>query len=273
MVFYGIFLGALSNDLRGMISYSIINQVGFMVAGVGIGSQMALLGAAAHAFCHILYKSLLFMSAGSVVYMTGIRKTTELGGIFRSMKLTTICAIIGAVSISAFPLTSGFISKSLYMEGAIDAGMAGVWYLIAAGSIGVVALTGCKYTWFVFFGKDSGRRPLDPPFSMKIGMLIVAFLCILPGFVPQSVYMMLPEQIDYNPNTASHIITQLQLLLFGCLAFFMFLGMMKRSNTIALDFDWLWRKLGLGFLILMEGMIATISKFFVDKSLKIFDRL
>lgn len=273
MVFYGIVMGALSNDLRGMLSYSIINQVGFMVTGVGIGTEMALFGAAAHAFCHILYKCVLFMSAGSVVYMTGVRKTTELGGIFRTMKITLACGIVGAISISAFPLTSGFISKALYMEGAIDAQMSLVWFMIAAGSVGVAALTGCKFIWFVFFAKDSGRRPLDPPFSMKAGMIFVAALCILPGILPQAVYFMLPAQIEYDPNTSAHIISQLQLLLFGCLAFFLLLPLQQRTDTTTLDFDWLWRKFTGGFLLLLERAVFIIFSFITGNALVAYEKV
>ena len=112
MIFYGIIYALLENDMRRILAYSIVNQVGFMVAGVGIGTEMALNGAAAHAFTHIIYKALLLMSAGSVLYMTGRRKCTDLGGLFRTMPLTTLCGTVGALAISSFPLTSGFVSKS-----------------------------------------------------------------------------------------------------------------------------------------------------------------
>ena len=85
MVFYGIVYAILENDMRRILAYSIVNQVGFMVTGIGIGTEMALNGAAAHAFAHIIYKALLLMSAGSVLYMTGRRKCTDLGGLFRTM--------------------------------------------------------------------------------------------------------------------------------------------------------------------------------------------
>ncbi len=96
MVMYGIIYALLENDVRHILAYSIVNQVGFMVCAVGIGTQMALNGAAAHAFAHILYKALLFMSAGAVVYRTGFSKCTDLGGLFRTMPLTAVCGIIGA---------------------------------------------------------------------------------------------------------------------------------------------------------------------------------
>jgi multicomponent Na+:H+ antiporter subunit D len=167
MVFYGIIYALLENDIRRILSYSIINQVGFMVVAVGIGTELALNGAAAHAFAHIFYKALLFMSAGAVIYQTGKNKCTELGGLFQSMPLTSVCGIIGALSISSFPLTSGFVSKGLTTAAAAEAHLGVVWFLLAAASAGVFLHAGIKFPWFVFFQKDSGLRPKDPPWNMQ----------------------------------------------------------------------------------------------------------
>lgn len=244
MIFYGIIYAILENDMRRILAYSIVNQVGFMVTGIGIGSEMALNGAAAHAFTHIIYKALLLMSAGSVLLMTGKRKCTDLGGLFRTMPLTATCGIVGALAISSFPLTSGFISKSMISQGAADGHMALVWFLLAAASAGVFLHAGIKFPWFVFFQKDSGLRPSEPPWSMRVAMIILAVLCIGLGVAPQGLYDLLPFQVNYVPYTASHVVFQLQLLLFSGLAFFMMLGLLKRTLTITLDLDWLWRHLG-----------------------------
>ncbi|MDX2201607.1 MAG: Na(+)/H(+) antiporter subunit D [Hyphomicrobiaceae bacterium] len=246
MMLYGIIYAILENDMRRILAYSIVNQVGFMVAGIGIGTEMALNGAAAHAFTHIIYKALLLMSAGSVLYMTGKRKCTDLGGLFRTMPVTTICGIIGALSISSFPLTSGFISKSMISEGAAQQHLASVWLLLAAGSAGVFLHAGIKFPWFVFFQKDSGLRPDDPPWNMRAAMILCSILCIGIGVYPDPLYALLPFKVDYVPYTASHVLGQLQLLLFSGLAFFLMLGMLKRTMTITLDVDWLWRRLGRG---------------------------
>ena len=130
MIFYGIIYALLENDMRRILAYSIINQVGFMVCGIGIGTEMALNGTAAHAFTHIIYKALLLMSAGSVLYMTGKRKCSELGGLIQSMPLTATCGIIGALAISSFPLTSGFISKSMITQASSDEYLLWVWILL-----------------------------------------------------------------------------------------------------------------------------------------------
>jgi multicomponent Na+:H+ antiporter subunit D len=243
MIFYGIIYALLENDMRRILAYSIINQVGFMLCGIGIGTEMALNGAAAHAFTHIIYKALLLMSAGSVLYMTGKRKCTDLGGLVQSMPVTTVCGIIGALAISSFPLTSGFVSKSMVTQASVDEHLLWIWLLLQAASAGVFLHAGIKFPWFVFFQKDSGLRPDDPPLNMQMGMIFFAVICVLLGVFPNMLYFMLPYDVNYEPYTAAHVVTQLQLLLFSGLAFFVMLPLMKRTLTLSLDFDWFYRKL------------------------------
>ena len=241
MVMYGIIYALLENDARRILAYSVVNQVGFMVCGVGIGTAMALNGAAAHAFAHIIYKALLFMSAGVVVYRTGKSKCTDLGGLFRTMPLTTICGIIGALAISGFPLTSGFTTKTLISQAAIDESLAVVYFLLAAASAGVFLHAGIKFPWFVFFQKDSGLRPKDAPWNMAAAMVLFSALCILIGVFPETFYRLLPYPVDYDAYEPGKVLFYLQLLLFSGLAFFLLLPLMKRTLTISLDTDWLWR--------------------------------
>jgi multicomponent Na+:H+ antiporter subunit D len=241
MVFYGIVYALLENDMRRILAYSIVNQVGFMIVGIGIGTEMALNGAAAHAFTHILYKALLLMSAGSVLLVTGRRKCTDLGGLFHSMPLTTACGIVGALAISSFPLTSGFVSKSMISQAAGDEHLLAVWLLLAAASAGVFLHAGIKFPWFVFFQKDSGLRPPEPPLNMRLAMLLVSALCIGLGVFYRPLYDLLPYPVDYVPYTGFHVVAQLQLLLFSGLAFFVMLGWLKRTLTVTLDLDWLYR--------------------------------
>jgi multicomponent Na+:H+ antiporter subunit D len=241
MVMYGIIYALLENDARRILAYSVVNQVGFMVCGVGIGTAMALNGAAAHAFAHIIYKALLFMSAGVVVYRTGKTKCTDLGGLFRTMPLTTICGIIGALAISGFPLTSGFTTKTMISQAAVDESMAVVYFLLAAASAGVFLHAGIKFPWFVFFQKDSGLRPKDAPWNMAAAMVLFSALCILIGVFPGVFYQFLPYPVEYIAYEPGKVLFYLQLLLFSGLAFFLLLPLMKRTLTISLDTDWLWR--------------------------------
>ena len=243
MVMYGIIYALLENDVRRILAYSIVNQVGFMVCAVGIGTQMALNGAAAHAFAHILYKALLFMSAGAVIYRTGFSKCTDLGGLFRTMPLTAVCGIIGALAISGFPLTSGFTTKTMISQAAADESLVFVYFMLAAASAGVFLHAGIKFPWFVFFQKDSGLRPKDAPWNMAAAMVLLSALCILLGVFPNLLYAYLPYPVDYVPYTAGKVLFYLQLLLFSGLAFFLLLPLMKRTLTISLDTDWVWRVL------------------------------
>ncbi|MDD3292344.1 MAG: Na(+)/H(+) antiporter subunit D [Methanocellales archaeon] len=248
MAIYGIVYAILENDMRRILAYSIINQVGFMVAGIGIGTTLALNGAASHAFCHILYKGLLWMSAGAVLYMTGRRKCTDLGGLYKTMPLTLIFCLVGAASISAFPLLSGFTSKPMIIDAAAEENMSAIWLLLQLASAGVFLHAGIKFPYFVFFAKDSGIRTKDPPLNMLLAMGIAAFLCIFLGVYPGPLYNILPYSIQYNAYTPGHVVGQLQLLLFSALAFFVMLPLLKRTRTITLDTDWFYRKAGRGFM-------------------------
>jgi multicomponent Na+:H+ antiporter subunit D len=259
MVMYGIIYALLENDARRILAYSIVNQVGFMVCAVGIGTEMALNGAAAHAFAHIIYKALLFMSAGVVVYRTGRSKCTELGGLFRTMPLTAACGIVGALAISSFPLTSGFTTKSLISQAAVDESLVWVYMLLTAASAGVFLHAGIKFPWFVFFQRDSGLRPKDAPWNMGLAMILFAGLCILLGVFPELLYQLLPYPVEYVPYTAGKVVFYLQLLLFSGLAFFVMLPLMKRTRTISLDTDWFWRRLGLGLFMLAASWLRALG--------------
>jgi multicomponent Na+:H+ antiporter subunit D len=241
MVMYGIIYALLENNIRRILAFSIVNQVGFMVCAIGIGTQMAINGAAAHAFAHIIYKALLFMSAGVVVYRTGKNKCNEVGGLFRTMPLTAVCGIIGALAISGFPLTSGFTTKTMISQAAADQSLVWVYFLLAAASAGVFLHAGIKFPWFVFFQRDSGLRPKDAPWNMAAAMVLFSALCILFGVAPQLLYDYLPYPVEYEAYTASKVVFYLQLLLFSGLAFFLLLPLMRRTETISLDTDWLWR--------------------------------
>jgi len=264
MVFYGIVYALLENDMRRILAYSIVNQVGFMVTGIGIGTEVALNGAAAHAFTHILYKALLLMSAGSVLYVTGRRKCTDLGGLFRTMPLTTLCGGIGALAISSFPLTSGFVSKSMIAQAAVDQHLLWVYLALAAASAGVFLHAGIKFPWFVFFQKDSGLRPPEPPLNMRLAMGLFAALCIGLGVFYQPLYALLPFKTDFVPYLGYRVVGALELLLFSGLAFFVMLPLLRRTPTITLDVDWLYRGLALrlarGAGVLLAAAQGTLGR-------------
>jgi multicomponent Na+:H+ antiporter subunit D len=255
MTLYGIIYALLENDMRRILAYSIINQVGFMVCAVGIGTPLALNGAVAHAFCHIIYKALLWMSAGAVLYRTGKSKCTELGGLYNTMPWTLLFGSIGAMAISSVPLTSGFTSKTIIIAEAAGNHMFWVWLILEIASAGVFLHAGIKFPYFVFFAKDNGLRPPEAPKSMLAAMAFLSFFCIYLGMFPERLYNILPDTelvkaampytfYDIYIHHFSHVVTQTQLLMFSGLVFFLFLPLLKRTDTIAIDFDWFYRKGG-----------------------------
>lgn len=259
MMIYGIIYALLENDMRRILAYSIINQVGFMVCGVGIGTMMAINGTVAHAFCHIIYKALLWMSAGSVLYMTGKSKCTDLGGLYKTMPWTLIFGAIGALSISSFPGTSGFTSKSLIIEGAVHQHLLWVWLILEVASAGVFLHAGIKFPYFVFFAKDKGLRPGETNKSMLAAMAFMAFMCIFLGVYPKPLYDLLPFAVHYNAYTFNHVLAQLQLLMLSALVFFLFLSLLKRTETISIDTDWLYRKGGPLFYHAMDRVFNGLN--------------
>jgi len=245
MTAFPIFYAVIENDLRRVLSYSLNNQLGYMVVGVGIGTDMALNGTAAHAFSHILYKGLLFMSMGAVLHRVKTVNGSDLGGLWKSMPWTTVFCCIGAASISAFPLFSGFVSKSLILTAAAEEHYTITFLVLLFASAGVCEHSGIKIPFFAFFARDSGKRVKEAPLNMLVAMAIASALCIGIGSFPGPLYDLLPFQVDFHPYTTTHVVTQLQLLLFSAAAFIFLLkfGLYPpelRSTNI--DFDWTYRK-------------------------------
>ena len=192
MTFFPIFFAVIENDLRRVLAYSLNNQLGFMVVAVGIGTELAINGAVAHAFAHIIYKGLLFMSMGAVLYRVGTCKASELGGLFKYMPITAVCSIIGAISISAFPLFSGFVAKSLIMSSLGYEGLSFIYFMLLFASAGVLHHSGIKIPFFAFFAHESGHKPKEAPLNMIIAMVIGSVLCISIGIFPSIFYQILP---------------------------------------------------------------------------------
>ena len=264
MTLFPIFFAVIENDLRKVLCYSLNNQLGFMVVGIGIGTELAINGAVAHAFVHILYKALLFMSMGAVLYRTGTIRASDLGGLYRSMPWTTAFCIVGAMSISAFPLFSGFVAKSLTMSAVIEGYYVLIFIGLLIASAGVMEHSGIKIPYFAFFGHDSGIRCKEAPLHMCLAMGIAATMCIGIGCFPDPLYALLPYSVDYKPYADfGHSLTQLQLLLFAALAFAVLMrtGLYpSEQNAINLDTDWLYRRLAPKILgSVMDNLIIVTN--------------
>ncbi|MFZ1681487.1 MAG: proton-conducting transporter membrane subunit, partial [Rhizobiaceae bacterium] len=246
MAMFPIFYAVIENDLRRVLAYSMNNQLGFMVVGIGIGTPLGLDGAVAHAFADILFKALLFMSMGAVLLRAGTVNGSELGGLYKSMPLTAGLCMVGAASISAFPLFSAFATKSLILEAAAREGHWIPFLFLLFASAGVFHHAGIKIPYFAFFAHDSGIRCEEAPRNMLIAMGLAAALCIGIGVFPGALYAILPYPVDFDPYTITHVVTQLQLLAWSALAF----ALLVRTGIyppelrlINLDFDWTYRKL------------------------------
>ena len=275
MTFYPIFFAVIENDLRRVLTYSLNNQLGFMIVAIGIGTELAINGAVAHAFAHILYKGLLFMGMGAVLFRGGTCKASELGGLFKYMPITAVCTIIGAISISAFPLFSGFVAKSLIMSALGKEGLVLVYFMLLFASAGVLHHSGIKIPFFAFFAHESGIKTKEAPLNMIIAMVIASALCILIGIFPSTFYQILPYEINYQPYDFSHVVGQLQLLTFAAFAFIClwhFKIYPPELNSTVLNSDWVYRKMIPGVLIPLLKLVERMNQKFEEVIMISFSR-
>ena len=245
MACFPIFYAVIENDLRRTLGYSMINQIGFMVCGIGVGTTLAINGAVSHAFNDVLFKGLLFMSLGAVMHMTGKTKASDLGGLYKTMPVTATLCIIGALSISAVPLFNAFVSKSMIMSALLEGHYNWIWPVMLFASAGVVEHAGIKIPYFAFFGHDSGIRTREPPVNMLVAMGIGAAACLVIGIWPNLLYGMLPYAVDYEPYTYTHVLTQIQLLCFAIgavAAFHLWKLYPAEIPSVNLDADWVYRR-------------------------------
>ena len=259
MAVYGVVYAVLENDARRLLAYHIISQVGYMVCGVGIGTALAVNGASAHAFAHILYKALLFMGAGAVLEVTRLRKLSDMGGLYKTMPVTLGLYMVGAFAISAVPLFSGFVSKSMVVSAAGESHQALIFLMLTLASAGTFLHTGLKLPYYMFFGKDSGVRGQEPPKNMLVAMGLAATACVLIGVFPGLLYRHLPNPVDYVPYTLQHITATLGMLGFTALGFFLLLKHLDPEPKISLDTDWFYRRVSSIFVTLTQGPLARLE--------------
>ena len=259
MAVYGVVYAVLENDARRLLAYHIVSQVGYMVCGVGIGTALAINGATAHAFAHILYKALLFMGAGAVLQMTGSRKLSEMGGLYKTMPVTLGLYMVGAFAISAVPLFSGFVSKSMVISAAGEAHLGLAFLMLTLASAGTFLHTGLKLPYYMFFGEDSGLRGQEPPRNMLVAMGLAAVACVVIGVFPGLLYQLLPNAIEYVPYTLQHVTSTLGMLGFTALGFFLLLRHLDPELTISIDTDWFYRRGAARFVNLVEGPLARLE--------------
>ena len=268
MCLYGVAFALLQNDVRKLLSYHIVSQVGYMVAGIGIGTYVGINGGIAHLFNHILYKSLLFMCMGAVIFATGKYNLTELGGLAKKMPITMITCIIAAFSISGVPGFNGYVSKGMVIHAAELEGMHILALVLIVGSVGTF-LSFLKLTYFTFLRKNDELEAKEAPWPMLIAMSGIAFLCVALGVYPQALYGILPyaeTAFHYQAYAFGHTLGTVELLMITAVGFFMLLFVFSPHERITYDIDHLYRKAGRGFIWLCEQPLVTVAEF-IDKGL------
>ncbi len=272
---FALFLAVLENDGRRLCSYHIISQLGYMVCGVGIGTHMAVNGAASHALCHIIYNALLYMGASTVLSVAGTSKFSETGGLYKYMPLSWALYMVGGFSISGFPLFNGFVSKCMTIEAAELIHQPIVYLLLEGATVGTFLHTGLKLPWNIWF---QGRKEppadikaklkesrINTPINMLVGMGILAFLCIFIGVYPYILYGMLPHPVEFIPFTPTRVFSILQLFLFTFPAFWLLRALVRGMPTYTVDSDWFGRILGSALILFCERQLMAFGAF-IDRN-------
>ncbi|MBN1762477.1 MAG: Na(+)/H(+) antiporter subunit D [Methanomicrobia archaeon] len=286
MAVYGIIYALIVNDIRRVLAYHIISQGGYMVAGIGIGTGLAVGGAIAHALCYTMCKTLLFMAAGAVLAATGTAKMSDLGGLYKYMPKTFWMWMIGAASISGFPLFAVFVSKPLVIESAVFAGQPWPWLLLEIASAGTFLCLAVKIPYLTWHEREKPANIVahDPPLNMMIGMGILAVLCIGVAVYPYAMYNMITpavEELASEVGSFEHYIAHpyapkivVELTMFFLFAFPAFWWVLKKPFThrepkIALDLDWLYRISGKWFIWFCEKPLMAFATFIDRNVLKL----
>ena len=271
---FALFMAVLENDGRRLCSYHIISQIGYMVAGVGMGTEMGLNGAASHALCHIIYNALLYMGAGCALAVVGTAKFDRLGGLYKYMPISFWLYMVGGFSISGFPLFNGFISKAMTIEAAEFIQRPIIYLLLEGATVGTFLHTGLKLPWNIWLqGRDEPPEEIRPklkdsalntPVHMLVGMGILAFLCIFMGVYPKILYDMLPYPVEYVPFTLTRVFSITQMFIFTFLGFWLLRKLVRGYPSYVLDTDWIVRICGMRFLQFCTDDLPSFGSF-LDK--------
>lgn len=181
-ILFAVMMALVQKDFKRLLAYHAVSQVGYMILGVGTALPIGIIGGLFHMLNNALYKSCLFMTAGSVERQTGTTDLHRLGGLGRKMPVTFLCFLVAAASIAGFPLTNGFFSKELIFDGALETGF--IFYLVALIGAFFTPVSFLKLGHAAFFGKTdpSLETVEEAPWPMLIPMLLLAAACLAAGF-------------------------------------------------------------------------------------------
>ena len=243
---YGACMAIMENGIRRLLAYHIISQLGMMIAAAGAGEAIGIDAATAHAFTNILFKGVLMMGAGAVIYATGRSNITELGGLAKKMPVTACCFLISSLAIAGLPGLSGFVSKALIMDAMHEAGYTVPALLLTAGGVGTLLSITLKINYFVFFGPCDDEKVSEVskkvPFSMKLAMILGTAATVAIGVFPQKFYSLMPYATIVEPYHMGHVLEYVAIFIGGSIPFFLYIRKMKPHEEITVDFDWFYRK-------------------------------
>ena len=263
MAVFGVSMALVQSNPRKLLSYHIVSQVGYMVAAIGLGGALGVNGGLFHLFNHILYKALLFMTIGAVIYRTGKDDLTEMGGVMRKMPITTACAVIASLSIAGAPLFNGFVSKALIFQAA-ERNLI-IELMLELAAVGTF-MSFYKFTYFGFIrpNKHIEAKVTSAPLNMKIAMGSTGALCVLIGVAPQFMFAYLPFALPVAETavyTLPRVLGVLQIMVVSGLLFFLALPAFSPHRRRTFDFDWFYIQAGRGLQRFAEGFSRANNTF------------
>lgn len=269
MAVFGAGMALMQTDMRRLLSYHIQSQVGYMVAGVGIGGALATGGAFGHVFNNILYKSLLFMTVGVVIYRTGEQSLKRVGGLGRRMPITAVTFAVAALSISGFPGFNGFVSKGMVIVAAHEEHLELLWYLLLAGGVGTF-LSFMKLGYSVFVEGEYEGPVRDSNAGQSVAMAVVAGLCVIYGLYPPLLFAILPtEGFHFSTYSPGHVGEGLLLAAIAAVGFALLRDPLKRVGRVP-DVDRLYNPLTFygtrGLVFELTDLYAAVDRFVVNLS-------
>lgn len=255
MALVGVTFAMLQDNLRRLLSYHIVSQVGFMVAAIGVGTAAAVNGATAHATAHVLYKGLLLMAVGALVYATGRDRASALGGLARTLPVLLVLYMVGALSISGLVGFSGFPAKELAVSSVGSGGASVAKWALKFASVGTFLSVGLKLPALAWGGAARGSTtPLRSiPATMYVAMGIAAAANLALGLRPSLLFDLLPTPESFAPFTVAKIAESTALLAATAVGFLLWryrlIGNTTKvgTPTTSMDTDAVYRELPAAF--------------------------
>ncbi|MSO64856.1 MAG: hypothetical protein EXQ85_03480 [Alphaproteobacteria bacterium] len=233
----------LESDVRRLLTLGVAHSAGIVLMVAGLGGPASINAALLLAVVSTVALVLQATATGTAVYLSGELQAARLGGLAVSMPLTATASVLAAASSMFVPLTGGYAAFALATDAARDEAPVEIWLMLwVAAAIGCLHV-GLRCSWLVFFGRDSGLRPPDPPASMRWAMTGVGFLLLALGLYPPLTYLLGPYAVAVDAFSPSLLLTQGQVIVFAVLAFFLSLPLQPSAAVRHWDVDWLWRRL------------------------------